>query len=86
MIDDTRLSFTELAESLDKLDDIAIRKLQSTGVRDWAKENMDYRNQVYATGDGRLGYAYAYKNFPTVRTRILEAGIRIAGLLNEIYQ
>ena len=86
MIDDTRLSFTELAESVNKVDETTIRKLQSTGVRDWANESIGYRQQVYATGDGRLGYAYSYKNFPTVRTRILEAGIRLAGLLNEIYQ
>ena len=86
MIDDTRLSFTELAESLDKPDAAAIQKLQSTGVRDWAKESMGYRAQVYAYGDGRLGYKYSYKNLPTVRTRILEAGIRLAGILNEIYK
>ncbi|HTF20231.1 MAG TPA: S1/P1 nuclease [Chryseolinea sp.] len=86
MIDDTRLSFTELAESLDKVDAAAIQKMQSTSVRDWAKESMDYRPQVYAYGDGRLGYAYSYKNFPAVRTRLLEAGIRLAGLLNQIYR
>jgi len=86
MIDDTRLSFTELAESLGKPDATAIQKLQSTGVRDWAKESMGYRAQVYEYGDGRLGYKYSYKNLPTVRTRILEAGIRLAGILNEIYK
>lgn len=85
MIDDTRLSFTELAESLDKPDAATIQKLQSTTVRDWAKESMSLRPQVYAYGDGRLGYAYAYKNMPVVRTRILQAGIRLAGLLNSIY-
>ena len=55
-------------------------------VRDWARESMDFRPQVYAYGDGRLGYDYSYKNFPLVRTRLLEAGIRLAGLLNEIYK
>lgn len=86
MIDDSRLSFTELAESLNKLDAAAVNKLQSTGIRDWSKESMGYRGPVYAYGDGRLGYAYSYKNMPIVRTRILEAGIRLAGLLNEIYK
>jgi len=86
MIDDSRLSYTELAESLDKPDATAIQKLQSTSVRDWAKESMDYRSQVYNYGDGRLGYAYSYKNFPLVRTRLLQAGLRLAGILNDIYQ
>lgn len=86
MIDDSRLSFTELAESMEKLNDAAILKMQSTGVRAWASESMDLRNQVYAIGDGRLDYAYSYKNFPTVRTRIQQAGIRLAGILNDIYK
>lgn len=85
MIDDTRLSFTELAESLDKPDAAMIKKLQSTTVREWANESMSFRPQVYAYGDGRLGYAYAYKNMPVVRTRLLQAGIRLAGILNDIY-
>lgn len=86
MIDDTRLSYTELAESVNNVDDAAIKRMQSTSVRDWANESMSYRNQVYSYGDGRLGYAYSYKNFPLVRTRIQEAGIRLAGLLNDIYK
>jgi hypothetical protein len=86
MIDDTRLSFTELAESLQMPDAAAVQKMQSTNIRDWANESMGYRSQVYAYGDGRLGYEYSYKNFPLVRTRILESGVRLAGLLNEIYK
>ncbi|MEJ1238642.1 S1/P1 nuclease [Chryseolinea sp. T2] len=86
MIDDTRLSYTELAESVNNVDDAAIKRMQSTNVRDWANESMNYRQQVYAYGDGRLGYAYSYRNFPLIRTRIQEAGIRLAGLLNDIYK
>jgi len=86
MIDDTRLSFTELAESLGNPNPAIIQKLQSTTVRDWAKESMGFRHQVYQYGDGRLGYAYSYKNLPLVRTRLLEAGVRLAGILNEIYK
>jgi hypothetical protein len=86
MIDDTKLSFTELAGSLDKPDEAMIRALQSASVREWAKESMTIRPLVYAYGDGRLGYAYSYKNYPVVRTRLLQAGIRLAGILNEIYK
>ncbi|HTE30456.1 MAG TPA: S1/P1 nuclease [Chryseolinea sp.] len=85
MIDDTRLSFTELEESLDKPDDAKRMALQKTTVRDWAYESMTYRKQVYDYGDGKLGYAYSYRNFTIVRERILQAGIRLAGILNEIY-
>jgi hypothetical protein len=86
MIDDTRLSYTELAESLDKPTEDEIRALQKTSVRDWAKESQGYEKQVYDIGNGKLGYRYSYQYLPIVRKRLLQAGIRLAGVLNAIYQ
>ncbi|MEQ8423339.1 MAG: S1/P1 nuclease, partial [Cyclobacteriaceae bacterium] len=85
MIDETKLSFTELAESVDHLKKDKVNKLQRSSVLDWANESMQLRKQVYNVGDKNLGYKYSYENMDTVRKRILEAGIRLAGLLNEIY-
>ena len=34
---------------------------------------------------GRLGYQYSYRNFPVVERQLLLAGVRLAGVLNEIY-
>ena len=85
MVDDTKLSYTELAQSLGKPDKETLKKWQQTSVRDWALESVSYRPQVYGIGNGSLGYRYSYKNMPLVRTRILQAGIRLAGLLNKIY-
>jgi hypothetical protein len=85
MIDDSKLSYTELAESVGKISENDIKLWQQAGVRDWAKESMGLRKQVYDYGNGKLGYAYSYKNFSTVRNRIAQAGVRLAGLLNEIY-
>lgn len=86
MIDGTRLSYTELAESLYKPSPAEIKQWQGTTVRDWAKESMGYRKQVYDYGDGKLGYQYQYKYFNIVQTRLAQAGVRLAGILNEIYQ
>lgn len=85
MIDDSRLSFTELAESLEKPDATKLATLQKATVRDWATESMGLRKQVYNIGDGKLGYVYSYNNFNTVRERLMVAGVRLAGVLNEIY-
>lgn len=85
MIDDTRLSYTEFAESLDTPTEAQIQQWQKATVRDWASESMGYRKAVYDYGNGKLGYAYAYKNFHIVRLRVLQAGVRMAGILNEIY-
>ena len=85
MIDDTRLSYTEFAASLKRPSDQQVRQWQQSGILVWAEENMSYRNQIYKVGDGRLGYRYSYLNMPTVRQRLLQAGIRLAGILNTIY-
>jgi len=85
MIDDTRLSYTELGESLEKPDAVTLKAWQKASVRDWANESLGYRKQVYDYGDGKLGYSYSYTNFNIVRLRLLQAGVRLAGVLNEIY-
>jgi S1/P1 Nuclease len=85
MIDDTRLSYTELAASLEKPDAATVSSWQKSDIYSWAKESMRYRERVYRYGRGDLGYKYAYENFHIVRHRLLQAGIRIAGVLNDIY-
>ncbi|HYF70142.1 MAG TPA: S1/P1 nuclease [Ohtaekwangia sp.] len=85
MIDDTKLSYTELAESLEKPSDKKLKQWSASSVRDWAMESVDYRKSVYAYDKGRLGYEYAYKQLPLLRTRLLQAGVRIAAVLNDIY-
>jgi hypothetical protein len=85
MIDDTKLSYTELAESLAKPDAATIQRLQKSTVRTWAVESVGYRPQVYDIGNGKLGYQYSYKYFSIVRERLLQAGVRLAGVLNDIY-
>lgn len=85
MIDDTKLSYTELAGALGKPDKLTIKKWQAASVRDWAHESMTYRPQVYDIGNGTLGYQYSFKYFPIAKQRMLQAGVRLAGLLNQIY-
>jgi hypothetical protein len=47
---------------------------------------MVFRLQVYnIPQDGKLSYRYSYDNFNTVQQLLLESGIRLAGLLNQIY-
>jgi hypothetical protein len=85
MIDDTKLSYTELAASLDKPTEAQIQQWQKNSVREWATESMSFRKQVYDYGQGKLGYSYSYRYFSIVRARLLQAGVRLAGILNEIY-
>jgi hypothetical protein len=85
MIDDTHLSYTELGESLEKPDAVKRMLWQKASVRDWAAESMTFRSRIYDYGDGKLGYKYTYNNVDIIRLRLVQAGVRLAGLLNEIY-
>jgi hypothetical protein len=86
MIDDTKLSYTELAGALEEPTTEVLTQWQKASVRDWAAESMTYRKQVYAVGDGNLSFKYSYKNLDSVKLRLVQAGIRLAGVLNEIYK
>src|ERR1044071_5531603 len=72
MIDDTKLSYTELASYLDEPDPTIVTAWQKNSVRQWADESMTFRKQVYEFGDGNLSYKYGYKNFPAVKERLLQ--------------
>jgi hypothetical protein len=85
MIDDTRLSFTELAQSLNTPTEKEIKEWQRKSILEWGMENGAYQKEINPHGNGRLGYEYAYVHYPLVRQRLLQAGIRLAGLLNDIY-
>jgi len=86
MINSSKYSYTELAESINHVTKDEIKKWQSSTVRDWAYESVALRDQVYnLPEDDNLKYEYNYRNWPTVEKRLLQAGIRLAGVLNKIY-
>jgi hypothetical protein len=86
MIDSKQLSYTEFSNWVNHASKAQIKEWQAATVRDWAHESMTYRDQLYSLPDqGRLSYRYSYDNFDVVKLRIQQAGIRLAGVINEIY-
>jgi hypothetical protein len=86
MIDDTKLSYTELAQSLETPTAQQLALWKKSSVRDWANESVALRGKVYDYDRAeRLGYEYSYRNFHIVRHRLLQAGVRLGLILNEIY-
>ena len=41
-------------------------------------------DEVYDLGDRRLGWDYAYRATPIVEHRLVQAGVRLAGLLDRL--
>lgn len=86
MINDKQYSYTELTEAVNITTKEQVEKWQNDSVMDWAKESVSLRSQVYdLPEDKELSYEYAYKNWDTVQIQLLKAGIRLAGVLNDIY-
>jgi hypothetical protein len=86
IIDQQNLSYTEYTEWIDKASDEKVSSWLNTDVLDWAKESMSYREGIYdLPEDKKINYRYNYVNLDTVNLRLLQAGIRLAGVLEEIY-
>ena len=85
LIDNEKLSFSELAAFIDHPTVLELQAWQSATPADWAKESKAVRERVYAIGDGKLSFQYAFDNMPLIKQRLLQAGVRLAGLLNSIF-
>ena len=92
IIDRERLSFTELAAFIDHPTLPQIEEWQSTGILDWMEESRQLRETIYAESgdfeddsDTRLGFAYSFRNLPRIEDQLLKAGVRLAGVLNSIF-
>lgn len=85
LIENEKLSFSELAAFIDHPTQEEIRTWQSSTFADWLKESKAEREKVYKIGDGKLSYQYAFQNMPLVKRRLVQAGVRLAGLLNSIF-
>jgi hypothetical protein len=86
IIDDTKLSYTEFSAAINHPTDQQISEWQDSSVLDWAYEAMELRDQVYdLPADHQIGYEYQYKNRDLLDRQLLKGGVRLAGILNEIY-
>lgn len=87
LIDDYGMSYMELSENLPKWSNAKIREVQQGEVLDWVYEVRDVVNRIYdgvQTGD-KLSYRYSYDWWPTVEEQLLRGGLRLARVLNTIY-
>lgn len=86
MIDGTRLSYSELAASIDSASEAEIDDWQGTRVLGWMNESRALRDRASTRPEPSRGgsYQYSYDNLGLVRQRLLQAGVRLAGRLNAL--
>jgi len=86
IIDGQNLSYTEYTDWIHHPDGFDTDSWLRKGIEEWAYESMSCRSQVYNLPENRkINYAYNYHNIELVNLRLLQAGIRLASILNEIY-
>jgi hypothetical protein len=86
IIDGKGLSYTELAKAINHTEKDQVKAWQSGTVVEWAQEAQKLHKQVYDFRDvGMLSYEYDYRNWDTVQNQLLKGGVRLAGILNEVF-
>jgi hypothetical protein len=97
MIESTNLSFTELANFLDRVPAKTKAIWSASTYLDWAKESKDLRHKVYKFGEQeepyylnvkpapKIKYEYRYHTLPIIHQRLTQGGIRLSAKLDQIF-
>jgi hypothetical protein len=86
MIDETKLSYTEFSRAINHPSGKQLSKWQQGNVLDWAYETRKLRDTAYELPeDKQIGYRYMYVHRDTLDQQLLKAGVRLAFVLNQIY-
>lgn len=85
LIDNQQLSYTEWVALLDRADEETIARYQQATPQDWINELLALRTGIYDVGDGNFSYQYIYDYTPLIKEQLLKGGLRLAGILNQIY-
>lgn len=87
MIESFNMSYTELAANSKTLSREQIKNIEKGSILDWTYESQALAKKVYASAkiDEKLGYRYSYEHFETVQSQLQKSGIRLAKILNEIF-
>lgn len=88
LIDYAGMSYLELAKSCDVISKQETKEWQKDDVTKWAFESYEISQQLYAEAAQNPDFDYNYypKHADFIKKRLAQAGLRLAGVLNEIYQ
>lgn len=88
LVDFQKLSYSEWASELDHTSKSERKSWQEQPLEEWFYESYSLAQGIYAgitQPNQRLSFRYNFDNISTVNQQLLKGGIRLAGLLNEIF-
>ncbi len=89
LIELQQLSYTEYTKAINHPNLKQKKKWQSQPISEWIYESYEISEQLHTEikqPDQRLGYQYNFDNIATLNQRLLQGGIRLAALLNDIFK
>ena len=88
LIDYAGMTYSELANSCDMANNQTSKQWQKDDIVKWVYESYEISQKLYAEAEKNPEFDYAYYpgHADIVKRRINQAGIRLAGLLNDIYK
>ena len=88
LIDYAGMTYKELAATCDVISKQEQKAWQKDDVATWAFESYQMSQELYAEAEKNPEFDYDYypKHADFIKKRLAQAGIRLAGILNEIYQ
>ncbi len=88
LVDYTGMTYQELAKHCDTISKAQVKIWQNDDIALWAYESYEMSQQLYAEAakNAEFDYDYYPKHASFMKQRLAQAGIRLAGLLNQIYQ
>lgn len=87
LINFQQLSYTEYVKSINFTTPSEREAWQKQPLSDWMYESYQLADKVYADihQDDKLSYGYNFKYIAILNKQLLKGGVRLAGILNEIF-
>lgn len=87
IIDSNQMSYTELSINLPRLTKTEIKTIQSAPLLTWVSESHELAKGIYENtpADSRLSYSYREQYMTLIRSQIQKGGLRLAAVLNDIF-
>lgn len=88
LINSQQLSYTEFTKVINHVTPAQRAAWQKQPESDWFYESYQIAQKLYSEikqPDQRLSYRYIFDHIQTVNTQLLKAGVRLAGVLNELF-
>jgi hypothetical protein len=86
IIEHEGITMTDCLSLYEKMNKGTISELKEVNIVNWINEPRDLLENVYDFMDGQIDHIYIDKNKPIIEKQLLIAGIRLAAVLNKVFE